>query len=245
MLLAVDIGNSAIKFGLFEGEVLTSKFSIPTKRNAAIDEISLAVDDRLSNSIDAAIVCSVVPEIDPPMRDFLRGLVETNPVFLDNSFDFGLKINYKPLDALGTDRLVNASAAVEKYGAPCIVCSLGTATTIDVVSADREFLGGIIAPGLDALTDALHSKAPRLPKVEVSRPKSVIGNSTSGSIQSGIYYGYVSLIEGLLVRLRSESGVTRIVGTGGNAENLSAEFAGIMSVDPDLTLRGLLRFQSK
>ena len=239
MLLAVDIGNSAIKFGLFDGRHLTSKFSIPTKRDSTSDEIKLAAGDRLSKSIDAAIVCSVVPEIDSAVRQFLGSIVETGPTFVDNSFDFGLKINYDPLDSLGTDRLVNAFAAVEKYGAPCIVCSLGTATTIDVVNADREFLGGIIAPGLEAMAEALHIKAPRLPEVEVTGPVSVIGNTTTGSVASGVYNGYVAMIEGLLTRVRSESGVIRVIATGGNSMRLAGEFAGLLTADPDLTIEGL------
>ncbi len=239
MLLAVDIGNSAIKFGLFEGDTLTSKFSIPTKRNATSDEIKLDVGDRLSESIGSAIVCSVVPEIDALMRDFLRSVTNSDPVFVNNSFDFRLKINYQPLESLGTDRLVNAFAAVEKYGAPCIVCSLGTATTFDVVSPDRDFLGGIIAPGLEAMAEALHLKAPRLPSVAGEKSEKLLGNSTAESIQSGIYNGYVAMVEGLLTRTRTESGVSRIIGTGGNAKSLSAEFTGMMTVDPDLTLNGL------
>lgn len=239
MFLAVDIGNSAIKFGLFEGETLSSKFSIQTNRNATADEIKLAVGDRLHSSVGAAIVCSVVADIEPAMSEFLRELTDTDPVFVRNSFDFGLKIHYRPLESLGTDRVVNAFAAVEKYGAPCIVCSLGTATTIDVVSADREFLGGIIAPGLDAIGEALHLKAPRLPKLAAEKPEKLLGNSTEASIQSGIYNGYVAMVEGLITRVRTESGIVRIVGTGGNAERLSAEFAGMMTVDPDLVLYGL------
>jgi type III pantothenate kinase len=234
MLLAVDIGNSAIKFGLFDGETLTSKFSIPTKRNATSDEIKLAVGNRLSESIDAAIVCSVVSEIDEPMRDFLRSVTKADPLFVDNSFDFGLKINYEPLDSLGTDRLVNAFAAVEKYGAPCIVCSLGTATTIDVVSANREFLGGIIAPGLDAMADALSLKAPRLPNVATEKPENMLGNSTKESIQSGIYNGYVAMVQGLIEKISSEFGVEKAILTGGNAKKLTE---GI--VESDLVLIGL------
>ena len=239
MLLAVDIGNSAIKFGLFEGETLTSKFSIQTKRDATADDIRLAVDDRTPASVDTAIVCSVVPGIEPSLRLFLSETTGVDPVFVDNTFDFGLKINYEPLDSLGTDRLVAAYAAVEKYEAPCIVCSLGTATTIDVVSPNREFIGGIIAPGMDAMAEALHLKAPRLPKVEAGKPEAVLGNSTVESIRSGLYYGYVSMVEGLIARVQSEVGITRVIGTGGNAERLSKEFARMMRVDSDLLLEGL------
>jgi type III pantothenate kinase len=239
MLLAVDIGNSAIKFGLFEGDTLTSKFSIPTKRGATANEIKLSVGDRLRSAADSAIVCSVVPDIDLPMTAFLREVMTCVPVFVANSFNFGLKINYKPLESLGTDRLVNAFAAVEKYGAPCIVCSFGTATTIDAINADREFLGGVIAPGMDAMAEALHMKAPRLPRVDVTRSGHLIGNTTEASVRSGIYNGYAAMVEGLITRLRSESGVSRVVGTGGNAELLSAQLAGIMTVDSDLLLSGL------
>ncbi|MEO8573319.1 MAG: type III pantothenate kinase [Pyrinomonadaceae bacterium] len=239
MLLAIDIGNSAIKFGLFEREQLTSKFSIQTKRDATADEIWSAAGDRLRSGADAAIVCSVVPEIDIPMTKFLREVTNSEPTFVNNSFDFGLKINYEPLESLGTDRLVNAFAVVEKYGAPCIVCSLGTATTIDVINAEKEFLGGIIAPGMDAMSAALHLKASRLPHVKVERPKHTIGNSTIESIRSGVYYGYVSMVEGMITRMRTEYGISRIVGTGGNVGLVSAEFAGLMTLDLDLTLNGL------
>ena len=236
MLLAVDIGNSAIKFGLFDGETLTSKFSIPTKRNATPDEIKLAVGDRLSRSIDTAIVCSVVPESDSAMRDFLRTASNSDPIFVDNSFDFGLKINYQPLESLGTDRLVNAFAAVEKYGTPCIVCSLGTATTIDVVSAGREFLGGIIAPGLEAMGEALHLKAPRLPKITAAKAERLLGTSTEESIRSGIYNGYVAMVRGLIERVSSDFEVEKTVLTGGNTRVVARETD---IVDDDLMLTGL------
>ena len=239
MLLAVDIGNSAIKFGLFDGETLTSKFSIPTKRNATSDEIKLAVDDCLSESIDAAIVCSVVSEIDLSMKDFLRSVTSKDPIFVNNSFDFGLKINYEPLDSLGTDRLVNALAAVEKYGAPCIVCSLGTATTIDVVNADREFLGGIIAPGIDSMADALQMNAPRLPKVAAEKPEKLIGNSTRESIQSGIYHGYVAMVQGLIEDLKQQYGEAKVIATGGRARIFSEPFVDKIEVDTGLLLSGL------
>jgi len=238
MLLAVDIGNSATKFGLFEGDTLTEKFSIPTKRTTSAGEIKLDVGERLG-SVESAIVCSVVPELEGAMYEFVRNAIGIGPTFVDNYFDFGLKVNYEPLESLGTDRLVAAFSAVEKYGAPCIVCSLGTATTIDVVSESREFIGGLIAPGMDAMAEALHVKASKLPKVEVVKPESVIGNSTNGAIQSGVYYGYVAMLEGLISRIRNESGISKVVGTGGNAVSVSADLDGIMTVDFDLTLNGL------
>ena len=241
MLLAIDIGNTAIKFGLFQGETLTQKFSIPTNRDATSDEISRAVGDRLSeSSVDSAIVCSVVPDVDAAIASFLREVNGVEPVFVTNSFNFGMKLDYEPLDSLGTDRLVAAFAAVEKYGAPVIVCSLGTATTIDVVNSNREFLGGIIAPGMDAMAAALHTKAARLPKIEVARPENLLGTSTSDSIRSGVYYGYVAMVEGFVRRMKSESGISNVVATGGNASRVSAELNGLMTVGPNLILNGLL-----
>src|SRR5687767_7374860 len=240
MLLAIDIGNTAIKFGLFRGETLTSKFSIPTKRDATADEIKLLVGDRLDGSIDSAIVCSVVPDVEPAIASLLHSAFGVEPTFVNNSFDFGLKINYDPLDSLGTDRLVAAFAAVEKYGAPVIICSLGTATTIDVVNGDREFLGGIIAPGMDAMAEALHLKAAKLPKIEVSRPDDLLGTSTGDSIRSGVYHGYFAMVSGLIEMCkRRGGGGARVTATGGNAEIAADECDSIDVVDPDLVLSGL------
>ncbi len=239
MLLAIDIGNSATKFGLFNDETLTSKFSIPTKRDTTPDEIKLAVGTRLHSSIDSAIACSVVPEMEPAVTSFLRDATGVDPIFVNNSFDFGLKINYTPLDSLGTDRLVAAFAAVEKYGAPVIVCSLGTATTIDVVSADRQFLGGVIAPGMDAMAEALHMKAPRLPNVEIREPESLIGNSTVESIQSGVYYGYAAMVDGLIAKFKAGAAAARVVATGGNATEITLRAKAEVIIDPNLILEGL------
>lgn len=240
MLLAVDIGNTSIKFGLFEGDTLTSKFSVPTNRDETPDELRLAVGDRLSASIDQAIVCSVVPPVQAAVSKFLREATGIEPVFVDNSFDLGLKINYDPLESLGTDRLVAAFAAVENYGAPCIVCSLGTATTIDVVSRDREFLGGVIAPGMRAMAEALHIKAARLPSVDITRPDDLLGNSTVDSIRSGVYNGYIAMVSGLVEMFKKRvGGETRVIATGGNAELAAADCDSIDVVDPDLVLSGL------
>lgn len=237
MLLAVDIGNSATKFGLFQDDKLTEKFSIPTRRDATAAEIKLTVGDRLRTA-ESSIVCSVVPELEAAMHELLRDATGVAPVFVDNYFDFGLKINYQPLESLGTDRLVAAFAAVEKYGAPCIVCSLGTATTIDVVNEAGEFLGGVIAPGMDALAEALHLKTSKLPKVEMVWPASVIGNSTAGAIQCGVYHGYVAMVEGLIERIRAEYG-SKVVATGGNAGVLSNKNSAETVRDENLTLDGL------
>src|SRR5258708_4079100 len=141
MLLAVDIGNTNIKFGVFDGEKLTFKLSIPTIRKISVDGLTKVVSGKLPQPISSAIVCSVVPEVEDSLTEFLRQEIGADPVIVRNDFDFGLKINYEPLSAAGTDRLVNSFAAAQKYGVPCVVCSFGTATTIDVVNANRTLLG--------------------------------------------------------------------------------------------------------
>lgn len=239
MLLAVDIGNSNIKFGIFDGDTLLSRFSIQTKRDLSVDDLTDAVGDSLELPISSAIVCSVVPEIDSTMREFLTRRLN-DPVFVRNDFDFGLKINYEPLSAAGTDRLVNSFAAVEKYGPPCIVCSFGTATTIDVVSEKRELLGGLIAPGFVTMAKALHLNAARLPEVEIVAPANVIGNTTPTSIQAGIYYSQIGLIETAVAKIKEEIvGNPKVVATGGFASMIADRSGVIDTVDENLLLDGL------
>jgi pantothenate kinase, type III len=240
MLLAVDIGNSSIKFGVFDRDKLVSKLSIPTNKNSTSEDFDRTVAENLSQNISAVIVASVVPEIEKPLNEFATRRYGTPPIFVDGSFDFGLKIRYEPASALGIDRIITASAAAIKYGVPCIVCSFGTATTVDVVNADREYLGGIIAPGMNTMAEALHLKTSKLPKVEIARPKSVIGNTTVGSIQSGIFYGYIGLADGIISRMTAELDLNpRIVATGGFATLIAKEISAIRDIDESLLLEGL------
>lgn len=240
MLLAVDIGNSAAKFGIFEDSFLVSTFSIQSQRNAGIAELTNAIAGRIDRSISAAVVSSVVPELDPLLRAYLQLEHNVDPVFVDNTFDFGLKINYEPAASAGADRLIAAFAAVKTYGPPVIVCDFGTATTIDAVNSAREYLGGIITPGMKTMAEALHHKTSKLPSVEIAKPISVIGSSTIGSIQSGIFWGYVALVEGLISRmiieLREEP---RVIATGGYGQLIANETAMIDEVDETLILTGL------
>jgi type III pantothenate kinase len=239
MLLAVDIGNSSTKFGSFDGENLVSKFSIQTDRDAGAAFISDEVAGRLNQTFEAVIVASVVPEVRPALREYLQLEHNIDPIFVDHDFDFGLKINYEPITSAGIDRLVNASAASAKYGKPCIVCSFGTATTIDAVSKDGEFLGGIIAPGMRTMVKALHIAASKLPEVEIEKPETVLGHSTVASIRSGIFYGYIGLVEGLISRIRSILPPAPVIATGGFAGTVATEVETIEIVDNDLTLDGL------
>jgi len=240
MLLAVDIGNSSTKFGVFDREKLVSKLSIPTIKNAAADDLENAVGNDLPQNITAAIVSSVVPELEKPLGDFLTKRFGMTPVFVDTSFDFGLTIRYKTIATLGVDRLITASAGAAKYGVPCIVCSFGTATTIDAVNSAREYLGGIIAPGMKTMAEALHLKTSKLPEVQITRPKSVIGDTTDSSIQSGIFYGYIGLVDGIVSRMAEELGEKpQIIATGGFSETVADECKQIQITDESLLLEGL------
>ena len=246
MLLTIDIGNSSIKFGVFDGDHLHSKFSIPTKPDSTVNDISQAVGTRLDSQISAVIISSVVPELESPLVNFLKGRTGCDAVIVGSSFDFGLKIKYQPLSSAGTDRLIAAFAAVEKYGAPVIVCDFGTATTIDAVNSSREYLGGIIAPGMNTLAEVLHLKTSKLPRVPIERPASVIGNTTSLSIQSGIFFGHVGLVEGILTRMATELGnKPKVVATGGFAAMIAEECGIIDVVDENLMIYGLHLLFSK
>lgn len=240
MLLAVDIGNSSIKFGVFDGDDLISKISIPTRLDATAFELRHALGDNLAHPFTAAIICSVVPEADDLLTEFLEREIKIEPVLVRNDFDFGLKINYEPLASAGTDRLVNSFAAAEKYGVPCIVCSFGTATTIDVVTADRVFLGGVIAPGMGLMAKALHLNTSKLPDVAIEKPATVIQNTTVGSIQSGIVYGYVGLVGELISRIKNETGDdSKVIATGGFASMIAENTALIDILNENLLLDGL------
>jgi len=240
MLLAIDIGNSSIKFGVFAREKLISKFTIPTVREYSAKKINSLIADKLNRSIQAVVISSVVPQINNAVQNFSEKYLKTKPVFVNSNFDLGLKIKYNPPETLGVDRFVAAFAAVEKYGASCLICDFGTATTIDVVNSHSEFVGGIIAPGISTLADALNRKTAILPRVEIKRPNSVFGNSTVSSIQSGIFYGYLGLTEGILRRMIDELGEKpRIIATGGFSGLIAENCELIEIVDENLMLEGL------
>lgn len=242
MLLAVDIGNSRIKFGLFDGEQLVSKLSIPTIRDITADGLTRALADKLFQGIEAAIVSSVVPEINSAMLAFISTQFAVAALLVTNDLDFGMQIDYFPLEDAGSDRLVNTFSAVEKYGAPCIVCSFGTALTIDVVDENRVLKGGLIAPGMNTLATALKLTTSRLPEVEIENPSPVIQNTTVGSIQSGIVHGYFGLVEGLLLAVKNEVGSSpKVIATGGFAAMIAENTSQIDVVDDDLMLDGLGR----
>ena len=239
MLLAIDIGNSAIKFGVFEGNDLTDKFSIPTSRDMTSANIADKIKDRFKLPVEAAIACSVVPEIEAALTEYLSASSGVVPRFVSSSDVLGLEISFD-VSTTGTDRLVNSFAAAERYGAPCIVVSLGTATTIDVVNRKRQYLGGLIAPGINVGIQALAFAASKLPAVEIHKPETAIATTTETAIQSGVIYGQIAMVEGLLKRLISELGdEPKVVATGGFSGIIADEVTAIDVVDTELLLNGL------
>jgi type III pantothenate kinase len=241
MFFAIDIGNSSIKFGVYENDNLISRFAIPTVREYSAENINSLISGKINCLPVGVVVSSVVPQLNAAFQAFSETFLKTKPVFVDTNFDSGLKIKYKQPENLGVDRFVAAFAASEKYGAPCIVCDFGTATTIDAVNANAEFIGGVITPGIAALAEALHLKAAKLPKVEIEKPASVFGDSTVTAIQSGIFYGYLGLTEGLLRRMIDELGEKpRIVATGGFSRLIAENCRLIEIVDENLMLDGLI-----
>ncbi len=232
-VLTADIGNTFTKFGVFEDSELQKRFAIPTER--IVVNLAQYVGD---TEFSAIIACSVVPEAETSFKEICTHLLGLEPLMITHEIDFGMSIKYEPPESLGTDRLVTAFAAVEKYGYPLIVCDFGTATTIDVVSSKREFIGGIIFPGVEMLSQALSEKTSKLPKVEVKKTEKVIGSSTVSCIQSGIFYGYVGFAEKVISKMLEEMGEdAKIIATGGNAK-LFAEYLNIL-VNENLTLEGL------
>jgi len=238
VLLAIDIGNTSIKFGTFDGEALASKFIIPTHREYEADDLTAAVADRLPANVRGVIVSSVVPEIDGAVADFVSVKLGTEARFVKASDDFGLKFGF-PVDRVGTDRLVNSFAAAAKYGVPVIVAAFGTATTIDVVGKNREYRGGLIAPGPATAAKALRAVTSKLPEVDIAEPPNVIGTDTVTAIRSGIFYSQIGLVETAARHIKAEIGEARLVATGGFAHLIAAHCKDVYAVDANLTLEGL------
>jgi type III pantothenate kinase len=245
MLLAIDIGNTSIKFGIFEGDSLIRKFVIPTRLDHTPTEIKEAVSDDLHEEFNAVIACSVVPETNAAVAGFVSHFLGRETRFIEANDDFGLVFGF-PVDGTGSDRLVNASAAADKYGRPVIVCSLGTATTIDVVSRNGEYLGGLIAPGMSTAAKALRLLTSKLPEVEIAEPANVIAVSTIAAIRSGIFYSQIGLLETAVRHIKAEIGEdARVVATGGFAHLIANKCRSVDVVDGDLTLEGLKMLYSR
>jgi type III pantothenate kinase len=250
MLLALDIGNTAITIGVFEGETLRARWSIATDVENLVDEYAILLLNLLRTSglgpgdVDGAILGSVVPSLTPVFQEVCRRYFSVAPLVVDPGVRTGVRILYDSPRDVGADRVIDAVAAIKLYGPPLIVVDFGTATVFDAISKEGDYVGGAIAPGIGISMEALFERTAKLPRIELERPKTAIGKTTVSAMQSGIVFGYVGLIEGIAARMKEElGGDAKVVATGGLAPLIARETPIIQFVNVDLTLIGLRLIQ--
>ncbi|MFL5874744.1 MAG: type III pantothenate kinase [Solirubrobacteraceae bacterium] len=246
MLLVVDVGNTQTHFGTFRDGELVEHWRFATVRESTGDELGAAFASLLElrgqsfDDVDASIVSTVVPELEPEYEAMSARYLGHPTLLVGPGLKTGMPIRIDNPRELGADRLVNSIAAYERFGGPCVVVDFGTSINYDVVSADGEFLGGIIAPGVEISMEALHQRAAKLVRVDLERPRAVIGKSTIDSVRSGVVYGFAGQVDGIVERVRGELGEdTRAIATGGLAEFIVPYCESIDEVDDLLTLTGL------
>jgi type III pantothenate kinase len=246
MLLCIDIGNTNITLGLYQGEELGPRWRLATDHDRMPDEFALQVLGLLQmaglspTDVDGAALASVVPPLTGKWVEVCRTSLGCEPLVVDAGVRTGVRIRYEDPKSVGADRVVDAAAAFRLYGGPAIIVDFGTATTFDAISAEGDYLGGAIAPGIGIAAEALFSRAAKLTRVEITRPPSAIGRNTTHSIQSGLLFGNVGLVEGMVARFRSElGGQAKVIATGGLAELIARETPVIEVLAPWLTLDGL------
>lgn len=246
MLLVVNINNTNTSLGVFDGERLVRHWRVRTEPHPTEDELGLLLCQLMDlggverTAISAVAAASVVPPVTPTWEEAIRRYLGREPLFVGPGVKTGVPIRYENPKEVGADRIVNAVATIARWGAPAIAIDLGTATTFDVISAQGEYLGGVICPGLGIAADALFSRTAKLPRVELIRPPKVIGRTTVHSIQSGLMYGTVGQVRELIRRISEElGGSPRVIATGGLATVIAPDVPEIEAVDPYLTLEGL------
>ncbi|MFN3592243.1 MAG: type III pantothenate kinase [Thermaurantiacus sp.] len=256
MLLAIDVGNTNILFALAEGNEIRHRWRIKTDAARTADEYAVWLHQLMQmegldrTSVSHVIIASVVPQTLFNLRGLARRAFGAEPLVVGApGVITGMEVRLANPGEVGADRIVNAVAAHADHGGPLIIIDFGTATTFDVVSADGAYEGGVIAPGINLSMDALYRAAARLPRIAVEPPgegMGVIGRGTVHAMQSGVFWGYVGLIEGLVNRIRAElGGPASVIGTGGLAGLFSRHCAAIETVDPDLTVKGLIRIHAR
>jgi len=266
MLLVLDVGNTNTVLGVFTRakadaggtgvdkspndapryDHLLANWRVATVQTSTVDEYGVLFRNLFAmaglevSGMHGTVISSVVPPLDPVLRQVCERYFNSKPLFIEPGIKTGMPVHYDNPAEVGADRIVNAVAAFEKYGGPCVIVDFGTATTFDCVSAKGEYLGGVISPGLGISADALFERTARLPRVEIRKPERVIGSTTVGSLQSGLYYGYLGLVDGILDLLLAELGHdTKVVATGGLGSLIGTGSKYIKTVDDFLTLEGL------
>jgi type III pantothenate kinase len=246
MLLAVDIGNTNIVWGVYDGTSLVGHWRLATDPKKTADEYGILFTNLLgaagfpSRRMAGAIVSSVVPALTATFEELIDSYFHQRPMIVSAETDTGLTLRYANPKEIGSDRLVNAAAAFHKYRRDLIVVDFGTATTFCVITKEGEYLGGVIAPGLGISAEALFARAAKLSKVELVRPKTVVGTDTASSIQAGLLFGYAGLVDAVVRRIEQELGrATLVIATGGLSAVVAPETTSIQKVEPLLTLEGL------
>jgi type III pantothenate kinase len=246
MLLCVDVGNTNITLGIYEGQTLGPRWRLATIHERMPDEFILQLVGLLTyaglgrENIKGVAIASVVPPLTGKWVEVCRRGLDCDPLVVDENVETGVRIRYDDPGAVGADRIVDAVAAYRLHGGPACIVDFGTATTFDAISTEGDYLGGAIAPGIGIAAQALFERTAKLPRVDLARPPAAIGRNTEHSMQSGLLFGYVSLVEGMVARFRQELGShTRVIGTGGLAEVIAVETEVIQILAPWLTLDGL------
>ena len=247
MLLAIEQGNTNTVFAVHDGQDWIAQWRTATESTRTADEYAVWLSQFLQMQglalkvLDACIISTVVPQSLFNLRNLSRRYLKAEPLVIGENARLGIELRIDNPAEAGADRLVNCIGAYAKYGGPLIVVDSGTATNFDIVGEDGAFEGGVIAPGVNLSLEALHKAAARLPRVAIQKPRKVIGTDTVGNMQSGVYWGYISLIEGLVARIKAEYGrPMKVIGTGGVASLFQGATDAIDDFDPDITVRGLL-----
>ncbi len=246
MLLVLDVGNSNLVIGVYDGEKLAADWRVRTVRDRTGDELGILISELTAHEgipaekISGVVISSVVPTMNDALLLMSRRYFHAEPLMIGAETAFGIEVHYEPKSDVGADRLVNAVAAFHRYGGPAVVVDSGTATTFDAIGANGDYLGGAIAPGIGISADALFGAASRLYRVDIVPPKAAVGKNTVAAMQSGILFGYAGLVDAMVDRFRNEIGEdARVIATGGLAERIAAESRTIQTVDQMLTLEGL------